>query len=113
MGHTFSVDAEPADRTDPGRCADRFSPNASPLFDAAREVIAKSPESFPIRQTVEVVVTSAAPLRQRVGYGPAEPMIEILVDAGVLWDERLVNAETYRVDPDSSGYSIALEPLSS
>ena len=41
---------------------------------------------------MEVVVTSA-PLRQRVGYGPAEPMIEILVGAGVLWDERLVNAD--------------------
>lgn len=60
---------------------------------------------------MEVVVTSA-PLRQRVGYGPAEPMIEILVGAGVLWDERL-STPTYRVYPDSSGYSIALEPLSS
>jgi hypothetical protein len=113
MGHTFSVDAEPPDRAHPGRCADGFSPNVSPIFGAAREVVATSPESFPIRQTVEIVVTSVAPLRQPVGYSAADAMIEILVAAGVLWDERLVSAETYRVDPDSSGYSIALELLSS
>jgi hypothetical protein len=62
---------------------------------------------------VEVVVTSAEPLPQPVGYCPADAMIEILVDAGVLWDERLVNAETYTVDPGRSGYSITLDLLNS
>jgi hypothetical protein len=36
-------------------------------------------------------------------------MIEVLVDAGILADERLVTSERYLIDPASPGYSISLE----
>ena len=37
-------------------------------------------------------------------------MIEVLVDAGILADERLVTRERYLIDPASPGYSVFLEP---
>ncbi len=37
-------------------------------------------------------------------------MIEVLVDAGILADERLVTSERYLIDPDSFGHSITVEP---
>jgi hypothetical protein len=37
-------------------------------------------------------------------------MIEVLVDAGFIADERLVTSERYLTDPDCPGYSITVEP---
>lgn len=37
-------------------------------------------------------------------------MIEVLVDAGVLADERLVEWERYNVRPETTGYSVSVEP---
>jgi hypothetical protein len=71
----------------------------------------RSLQSFPIHQEVEVVVTSDKSLPQPDGYGPADAMIEVLVEAGILSDERLVSAEQYLTDPDSTGYSITLKVL--
>jgi hypothetical protein len=73
------------------------------------DVLAVSPDSFPIRREISFVVTSRRPLPEQEGYGPAEAMIEVLVDAGILADERLVTSERYLIDPDSSGYSITVE----
>jgi hypothetical protein len=110
MALTLSVDGAPPKRHDPSRCADRSSPDARPLFDVAMEVLAASPDSFPIRREIGVVVTSRHTLPEQEGYGPADAMIEVLVDAGILADERLVAWERYLIDPGSSGYSITLEP---
>ena len=73
-------------------------------------VLAESPDSFPIRREISVVVTSRHPLPEQVGYGAATAMIEVLVDAGILADERLVTSERYLVDPDCPGYSVFVEP---
>jgi hypothetical protein len=46
-------------------------------------VLAESPDSFPIRREISVVVMSRHPLPEHEGYGAAEAMIEVLVDAGI------------------------------
>lgn len=74
------------------------------------KVLAASPDTFPIRREISFVVTSRHPLSEHDGYGPAEAMIEVLVDAGILADERLLTTERYLIDPDSPGYSITVEP---
>ncbi|HET6791301.1 MAG TPA: hypothetical protein VFI35_06915 [Actinomycetota bacterium] len=107
---SLSVDSRPPTRHDPGRCADRTSPNALPLFRATAAVVAEEPDAFPIRGGVRIVVTSSEPLPEPSGYGPADAMIEVLIDAGLLADERLVERERYNVRPETTGYSISVEP---
>jgi hypothetical protein len=107
---SLAVDAPPPSRHDPARCADRSSPHALPLFDAAVSLVAADPDAFPIRQAVGLVITSAESLLERDGYGPADAMIEVLVDAGLLADERQVETERHRVDPQIRGYSISIGP---
>jgi hypothetical protein len=109
----LTVDAPPPDRHDPGRCADRSSPNAMPLFRAAAAAVAADPDAFPIRGHVGIVVTSSEPLpdHRAEGYGEADAMIEVLVDAGLLDDERWVYWEKYEVRPPTTGYSISVEAL--
>ena len=103
------VEAPPPTRQDPVRCADRWSPNALPLFRAAARFVADNPEDFPIRQNVGMVVTSPNPLPAGDGYGAIEPIIEVLVDAGLLADERLVTWERSEVAPDMKGYSVVVD----
>jgi hypothetical protein len=81
-----------------------------PLFDAAIALVASDPEAFPIRQAVGLVVTSAEPLPERDGYGPADAIIEVLVDAGLLADERQVEAERCNIDPQMKGYALSIGP---
>ena len=82
-------------------------------FTAATEVVsAASPDTFPIRGNVGVVVVSRHTLPEPDGYGPVDALIEVLVDAGVLADERLVASEGIVIDPTSVGYSITLESVS-
>lgn len=73
-------------------------------------ILAASPDSFPIGREVSVVVTSRHPLPEHEGYGGATAMIEVLVDAGILADERQVISEGQLIDSDSPGYSITVEP---
>lgn len=107
---SLTVASHPPARHDPSRCADRSSPNALPLFQAAAAVVAEEPDAFPIRGGVGIVVTSSARLPEPSGYGPADAMIEVLVDAGLLGDERLVEWERYNVRPETNGYSVSVEP---
>jgi hypothetical protein len=55
-------------------------------------------------------VTSTTPLPEPDGYSPADAMIEVLIDAGMLADERQVQTERYEVDPATTGYSISVQP---
>jgi hypothetical protein len=105
----LNIDASPPSRHNPGRCADRSSPNALPLFEAAAAFVA-SDAAYPIRHRVGLVVTSSVPLPEPDDYGPADAMIEVLVDAGMLADERLVETERYEVEPWTTGYSISVHP---
>jgi hypothetical protein len=110
MKLVLAVDAPVPTRGDPGRCADRDSPNALPLFQVAVDRVARAPRRFPIRERVGVIVTSADPLPKPVGYGEEDAMIEVLVEAGVLLDERLVTTERFEIRPGMAGYSIEVEP---
>jgi hypothetical protein len=86
-------------RTDPGSCADRDSPNAAALFEAAVRIVAQEAHSFPLRGKVGVAITSDAPLPSYEGYDAATAIEEVLVDAGLLEDERQVDREWHLTDP--------------
>ena len=80
------------------------------MFEVATAAVAEEPDAFPIRGGVGIAVTSSAPLPERSGYGPADAMIEVLVDAGLLADERLVEWERHDVEPETTGYSLSVGP---
>ena len=106
---SLSVPGSPPRRTDPTRCADRHSPDARLLFQAATEAVAAAPARFPLRTPVAVAIRSAVPLPELEGYSVADAIIEVLVDAGLLVDERLVVEEELRLDPAIlTGYSVEL-----
>jgi hypothetical protein len=85
-------------RTHSGLSADRNSPNASPLFEAASKIVAESPGSFPLRGKVGVAISSEAPLPYYDGYDAASAIEEVLVDAGLLEEERQVDREWRLID---------------
>jgi hypothetical protein len=106
---SFNVDGPPPTRHDHGRCADRTSPNAQPLFHAAAEYVAAHPGEMPIRHPVMVVFASSDPFPETEGYDIGTAIEEVLVDAGVLADERLVDAERHESRPGMKGYSVRID----
>ena len=114
MRVNFSVNGPPPDRTDPGRCADRGSPNAEPLARAAEAIVGNDPDAFPMRKPFGITVVFGATRPDLEGYGPIDPIIEILVDAGMIADERLVEWERERRDPNAGErYTVTVEPARS
>jgi hypothetical protein len=105
---TLFVAAQPPSRHDPGRCADRTSPNAWPLFQAANALVSDQPSRFPITTRVGIVVASSEPLPAHDGYGPLDAIIEVLVDAGLLADERLVETERREATGTTTGYEVTV-----
>ena len=109
MSLLLSVPGSPPRRTHATRCADRHSPGARLLFQTAIEAVAAAPDRFPLRTPVAVAIKSALPLPELDGYSVLDAMVEVLVDAGILVDERLVEEEEVRLDPAIlNGYSIEL-----
>jgi hypothetical protein len=81
-----------------------------PLFRAATAVLVADPDAFPIRHYVRLTIASSKPLPDiwpEHGYDVPTAMIEVLVDAGMHADERLVEREQVR--PGMSGYSVYIE----
>jgi hypothetical protein len=108
---SFTIDAPPPTRHDPGRCADRSSPNALPLFRAVASYVSTHREDLPIRHPVKVLIASPEPFREPDGYTIATSIEEVLVDAGFLADERLVEMEAHEARPEmATGYSVQIEP---
>lgn len=99
MDVELSVGGSLPRRTHSGSSADRNSPNASPLFEAATKIVAKTPGSFPLQGKVGVAISSHAPLPYYDGYDAASAIEEVLVDAGLLEDERQVDREGHVIDP--------------
>lgn len=93
------VDAPPPTRHDPGRCADRFSPNALPLFRAVTSYVSAHREDLPIRHRVKVVIASAEPFREPDGYTIATAIEEVLVDAGSWPMSDWLRSKGMRSDP--------------
>ena len=107
---SFTIEGPPPTRHDPGRCADRSSPNALPLFEAAA-LLAVDREDLPITSPVGVVFASAEPFPELDGYDIPTAIEEVLVDAGVLADERLVESERHEVRPELNGYWVRIDPV--
>lgn len=84
----LAVSGRPPQRTDPARCADRHSPNAAPLVRAAEDALARDPQPFPMREGFGLTVVTGFKLPKRRGYGIDDPIVEILVDVGLIVDER-------------------------
>lgn len=104
------IDGELPVRHDPLRCADRSSPNAGPLFREAVRARRRSLEDFPITTNVAVTIVTGAAVPNPDGYDAADPVTEVLVDAGILADERLVSSEKHLIDSGSTGYSVTVMP---
>jgi hypothetical protein len=81
------------------------------LFHAATAYMAAHPEEMPIRYPVMVVFASPEPFREIEGYDIATAIEEVLVDAGVLADERLVEMERHETRPEMRGYSVRIDPV--
>lgn len=107
---SFTIDGPPPTRHEPGRCADRSSPNALPLFEAA-ESLAANRQDMPIRSPVSMVFASPEPFPEVDGYDIATAIEEVLVDAGVLADERLVESEQHEIRPELKGYTLRISTV--
>jgi hypothetical protein len=104
---TLTVDAPPPIRHHDGVYADRSSPNAMPLFEAAAAVVAADPDAFPIRHPVGLVITSSEPLPDTwPEHGSDAAIIEVLVDARLPDDESLGETVREEITPGMRGYSI-------
>jgi hypothetical protein len=109
---SVSVEGEPPERHDAGVCADRSSPRAAPLFAAARRIVERDVAAYPLNDPVRCSVISAAPLRDHDEYDAITAIEEVLVDAGVLLDERLVLEERTEIQPSTPGYTVELQRIS-
>jgi hypothetical protein len=107
----LSVEGPPPVRADPGRSADRSSPNAEPLALAAEALMVKAPMSFALREPFGITGVFGSTKPPRGGHGAIDPIIEVLVDVGVLEDERLEDWERELQDPDVGElYTVTVEP---
>ena len=92
-------------QSDPARCADRRSPDAAPLFRVARGTIENDPDAFPIRETFGLTVVTGIEPPTFEGYGVDDPVIEVLVDVGMIADERFQAS----IDPSlGDGYTVTV-----
>ena len=109
----FTISAPPPRRTHPGRCADRSSPNASALFEVAAKIVAETPERFPVTDTTRLILRAAAPLPEYPEYSTHDAVLEVLVDAGMIADERQNERERTELDPTVvTGYSVEIQTVS-
>lgn len=113
MNIEFTVRAPPPRRTHPGRSADRSSPNASALFDVAAKIVAETPERFPITGKTRLILRAAVPLPEYPDYSTHDAVLEVLVDAGVLANERQNERERTGLDSTvATGYAIEIQSVS-
>ena len=99
MSFTLHVAGQPPLRTHPSRCADRRSPNAAALADAGLDLVRSHPERFPLNSPLRVAVTHGSSPPDPEGYDVTTAIEEVLVDVGMIADERLVEEEAVRIDP--------------
>lgn len=106
------IDGEPPVRADPGRCADRHSPNAAPLADAGQRLVGQNPTRFPLTEAFGITLRlgSTVPATDDDGYSVDSPIVEVLVDVGVIADERLEDWMRCSQDPAWNDYEVTIEP---
>jgi hypothetical protein len=94
-------------RADPSRSADRASPNAGPLFQEG-ERLREARHGERLQAPLAMNVTYGVELPRTDGYSWMDPVIEVLVDAGLLKDERDVVQETSEFDDGIDGFRVTL-----
>jgi hypothetical protein len=76
--------------------------------------MAQAPEAFPLRDPFGITVVFGKTKPEFEGYGAIDPIIEVLVDVGMIADERLEDWVRERQDPDAGEtYTVTLEPTES
>jgi hypothetical protein len=108
---TLSVQGPLPDRAEPGRCADRGSPHAAPLAAAAAAAVAQDPAAFPLREPFGITIRSGTALPRFDGYDVDDTVIEVLVDVGMIADERQQRwARCIHDRTLGTTYVVAIEP---
>lgn len=97
-------------RSDPDRSADWMSPNAGPLFQEG-ERIRDARGGARLQPPLAIHVAYGVKLPNPDGYSWIDPVIEVLVDARLLEDERDVAQEASEFDADIEGFRVALSPV--
>jgi hypothetical protein len=111
MKITVSFDGPTPRRADPLRCVVRNSPNADKLFRAARAVVDATPGAFPLPGRLGLRVLSGSTPPRYKGYDAITAITEVLVDAGLITDERQVGWEHVTLDLTlGDSYHVTLEP---
>jgi hypothetical protein len=83
-------------------------PRRRPLFPAAG-TIEDDPDAFPIRETFGLTVVTGVEPPTFEGYGVDDPIIEVLVDVGMIADERLQEWFQASTDPSlGDGYVVTV-----
>ena len=111
MELTLSVDGRPPARAHVGTYADRYSPNAQALAHAGLDALAQGRAGFPIRDSFSLTVVSGASMPDYEGYGVDDAIIEVLVDVGLIVDERL--ERRFRASFDGAlgdSYTVTIRP---
>lgn len=111
MRLSFSVDAPPPDRSEPGRSADRYSPGAAPLVEVVQRIIGSDPGHFPVVQPLGITVVFGRTRRSFPSktYGPIDPILEVLEDTGVIADVRQALWEHQLQGADDERYTVTIE----
>jgi hypothetical protein len=110
MRLSFAIPGAPPVRGDPATCADRDSPNAGPLAEAGLAAVARDPNAFPLRVPIGITVKYGSSPPELKGYDVTTAIEEVLVDVGVILDERLVTWERETVDPSlQDSYTVVIE----
>lgn len=103
------------ERADPGRSADRHAPNAEPLFEEVMRFeralgLLSQFGMYPSDRPFGLVLATAEPLSPEAGAVAANAIVDVLVDAGVIVDERKKTWERFDTDAMmEGGYSVCLE----
>jgi hypothetical protein len=102
----FVVPDPPPIREHPGRSADRDSPHARHLVDAAEALVAEDPDAYPWQFSGMTVRFGRTMWNVRpLGYSPEGPLYEVLCDVGAICDPG--NWWSYTTqDPDADFYVV-------
>jgi hypothetical protein len=76
--------------------------------------MAEAPEAFPLRDPFGVTVVFGKTKPDFEGYGPIDPIIEVLANVGMIEEEGLEVWERDLQDPNSGEtYTVSIEPAAS
>lgn len=110
---TFVVPGVAPTRPEPGVEARKDSPNADRLLQPLEVIRSREPTLFPISEPFGIRVTFGEQFTDPspLGFGPIDPILEILVDAGFIVDKRQQQWEEYEPQSDRDHYAVTITLL--